>query len=187
MIPTQWIEIDKNEHLRRADGLKVAPQYKSILVVRGDLEESLGIRTDSPTCELEGLRLIISWAAGTKNILKCADITSAYFQGQELDRLMLLRPPQDGLGGAPADGALAARMPVYGTRDAGRGLWKKIRARFKANGMRENHIMSALYSISSEKNEIACMLGTHVDDILWAADDESQKITDRILAEFDII
>ena len=30
------------------------------------------------------------------------------------------------------------------------------------------------------------MLGTHVDDILWAADDESQKVIDRILAEFDI-
>ena len=30
------------------------------------------------------------------------------------------------------------------------------------------------------------MLGTHVDDILWAADDESQRIIDRILAEFDI-
>ena len=158
MIPTQWIEIDKNEHFRREGGPKVAPQYKSRLVVRGDLEESLGIRTDSPTCELEGLRLIISWAAGTKKVLKCADITSAYFQGQELDRLMLLRPPQDGLEGVPADGALIARMPVYGTRDAGRGLWKKIRAGFKDHGMKENLIMSALFSISNEKNEIVCML-----------------------------
>ena len=99
---------------------------------------------------------------------------------------MLLRPPQDGLEGVPADGALIARMPVYGTRDAGRGLWKKIRARFKDHGMKENRIMSALFSISNEKNDIVCMLGTHVDDILWAADDESQKIIDRVLAEFDI-
>ena len=30
------------------------------------------------------------------------------------------------------------------------------------------------------------MIGTHVDDILWAADDESQKIIDSVLAEFDI-
>ena len=52
MIPTQWIEIDKDEHLDSAGGPKVAPQYKSRLVVRGDIEESLGIRTDSPTCEL---------------------------------------------------------------------------------------------------------------------------------------
>ena len=186
MVPTQWIEIDKNEHLRRPGGPPVAPQYKSRLVVRGDLEESLGIRTDSPTCELEGLRLIISWAAGTRRTLKCADITSAYFQGQELDRLMLLKPPPDGLEGVPDGGALIARMPVYGTRDAGRGLWKKIRQRFKAHGLRENRIMPALFSLSNDKNEITCMIGTHVDDILWAADDESQKIIDSVLAEFDI-
>eukprot|EP00959_Pyramimonas_sp_CCMP1952_P054979 1149010-Pyramimonas_sp.AAC.1 len=31
----------------------VAPHYKSRFVVRGDPEESLGIRADLPTCELE--------------------------------------------------------------------------------------------------------------------------------------
>eukprot|EP00959_Pyramimonas_sp_CCMP1952_P441207 9236734-Pyramimonas_sp.AAC.2 len=82
----------KNEHLRRPGGPPVAPQYKSRLVVRGDLEESLGVRADLPTGGFEGPRLIVSWATGTKETLKCADITSAYFQGQELDRLMLLKP-----------------------------------------------------------------------------------------------
>eukprot|EP00959_Pyramimonas_sp_CCMP1952_P389127 8153123-Pyramimonas_sp.AAC.1 len=28
MVPTQWIEIDKNERLRRPGGPSVAPQYK---------------------------------------------------------------------------------------------------------------------------------------------------------------
>eukprot|EP00959_Pyramimonas_sp_CCMP1952_P419672 8790508-Pyramimonas_sp.AAC.1 len=42
------------------------------------------MRADSPTCALEGLRLIVSWAAGTRKTLKCAVIASAYFQGQEL-------------------------------------------------------------------------------------------------------
>eukprot|EP00959_Pyramimonas_sp_CCMP1952_P197153 4123019-Pyramimonas_sp.AAC.1 len=70
-------------------------------------------------------------------------------------------------------------MPVYGTRDAGRGLWKNIRARFKTHGLRENKIMAALFSISNDNKEIVCLLGTHVDDILWAADDGSQKIIDR--------
>ena len=128
VIPTQWIEIDKNEHLRRPGGPKVTPKYKSRLVVRGDLEEDLGIRTDSPTCELEGLRLIMPWAASMGRRLNRADITSADFQGQALVRLMILKPPSDGLEGVPAGEAIIARMPVYGTRDAGRGLWKKIRA-----------------------------------------------------------
>eukprot|EP00959_Pyramimonas_sp_CCMP1952_P373526 7822894-Pyramimonas_sp.AAC.1 len=46
--------------------------------------------------------------------------------------------------------------------------------------------MPALFSIHNGKNEITCMLGTHVDDIRWAADDESQKIIDSALSEFDI-
>eukprot|EP00959_Pyramimonas_sp_CCMP1952_P403266 8449711-Pyramimonas_sp.AAC.1 len=39
--------------------------------------------------------------------------------------------------------------------------------------------MPALFSIHNDKNEITCMLGTHVDGILWGADDDS------VSAEFD--
>ena len=49
-IPLQWVDIDKNEHKRR-----VAPLFKSRLVSRGDLEETTGVRTDSPTCDIEGV------------------------------------------------------------------------------------------------------------------------------------
>ena len=89
----------------------MTPKYKSRLVVRGALEEDLGIRTDSPTCELEGLGLIMSWVASMGRRSKCADRTSAYFEGQELDGLMFLnlKPPSDGLEGVPEGGAIIAR------------------------------------------------------------------------------
>ena len=99
---------------------------------------------------------------------------------------MLLKPPPDGLEGVPEGGALIARMPVYGTRDAGRGLWKKIRARFKSHGLRENRIRPALFSFSNNENDIVCILGTHVDDILWAANEESQNTIDAVLKAFGI-
>eukprot|EP00959_Pyramimonas_sp_CCMP1952_P188703 3946787-Pyramimonas_sp.AAC.1 len=87
---------------------------------------------------------------------------------------MLLKPPPDGLEGAPDVGALIARMPVYGTRDAGRD-----------HGPQGNRIMPAVFSIHNDKTEITCIVGTHVDDILWAADDRSQKIIGSAFAEFD--
>eukprot|EP00959_Pyramimonas_sp_CCMP1952_P384949 8067884-Pyramimonas_sp.AAC.1 len=64
MVRTQWIEFDKNEHLRGPGGPPVAPQYKGRLVVRGDLEVGhprgfTNVRT-----------------AGTQKTLKRADITS---------------------------------------------------------------------------------------------------------------
>ena len=49
-IPLQWVEIDKNERKRREGGPYVAPLFKSRSVSRGDLEETTGVRTDSPTC-----------------------------------------------------------------------------------------------------------------------------------------
>eukprot|EP00959_Pyramimonas_sp_CCMP1952_P289031 6044870-Pyramimonas_sp.AAC.1 len=91
---------------------------------------------------------------------------------------MLLIPPPDGLEGVPDGGALIARVPVYGTRDAKRGLWENICKRFEAHGLKESRIVSAVVSIHKDKNAITCLLGTYVDDILWDADNESQKIID---------
>ncbi len=56
-LPLQWIEVDENEHKRRPGGPPVEPCFKSKLVNRGDLEDSSGIRIDSPTCDFEGLNL----------------------------------------------------------------------------------------------------------------------------------
>ena len=46
------------EHKRREGGPYVAPLFKSRLVSRGDLEETTGVRTDSPTCDIEGLNIL---------------------------------------------------------------------------------------------------------------------------------
>ena len=59
-IPLQWVDIDKNEHKRRKGGPHVAPLFKSRLVSRGDLEETTGVRTASPTCDIEGLNILLS-------------------------------------------------------------------------------------------------------------------------------
>ena len=62
-IPTQWIDNDKNEHLKRP-GQKHTPLFKSRLVARGDLEQSYSdIRTDSPTAEVEALSMVRSMDA----------------------------------------------------------------------------------------------------------------------------
>ena len=126
-IPLEWIDIDKNEHKRREGGTHVAPLFKSLLVNREDLEETTGVRTDSPTCDIEGLNLLLSWASCERLTVMSGGITNAYFQGCPLERLILMRQP---LGGVPdadisADTMFVARVPDYGTCDAGRSFWKK--------------------------------------------------------------
>ena len=58
-ISTQWIDTDKNLHLKRP-GQPHTVKYKSRLVARGDQEKTLGIRTDSPTADLDSVNMILS-------------------------------------------------------------------------------------------------------------------------------
>ena len=78
--------------------------------------------------------------------VKSGDITNAYFQGCPLERLILMRQPP---GGVPdvdisADTMFVARVPIYGTCDAGSGFWKKLRHDILSTGMKENAVIRAL-------------------------------------------
>lgn len=121
-IQTRWVCVDRAAHKRRIGGPFVPPDLRSRLTARGDLEGSHGIRSDPPTAETEAHHLLFSWAASTKVKLKSGDILNAYFQGKELDRLLLLKPPK----GIPdpdyanGEAMILARVPIYGTSDAGR-------------------------------------------------------------------
>ena len=122
------------------------------MVACGSFENTLGIRTDSPTCDLEGLNLIISWAASKRPKLTTADIRNAYFQGKTLDRLVLLKVPRSGLPdkGVTDDMAMAARVPVYGLKDSGRNFWKELREQSIAAGFKVNKYIKALYTYQED-------------------------------------
>ena len=98
MLPTQWIETDENDHLRRP-GVGHEAVTKSRLVACGQYENREGLRTDSPTASVEALNLICSFAACKKLKIKIADIKNAYFNADPIDRLLLLKSPRGGLPG----------------------------------------------------------------------------------------
>ena len=58
-IPMQWIDTDKNEHMRKPGGPYVPPLHKARLMARGDLEKGVA-RNHSPTADQEGLSKPIS-------------------------------------------------------------------------------------------------------------------------------
>ena len=76
VLPTQWIETDKREHMRRA-GVQHIPEYKSRLVACGQFENRHGIRSDSPTCDVEGLNIVCSYAACNKLRLECSELRNS--------------------------------------------------------------------------------------------------------------
>ena len=76
-----------------------------------------------------------------------ADISNAYFQGEELDRLLLLKPPPGGLPDPDyedGEAMILARVPIYGTQDAGRKFWTRLRETITANKFRELQIAKAM-------------------------------------------
>ena len=145
-IPLQWVDIDKKEHKRREGGPHVAPLFKSRLVSRGDLEETTGVRTDSPTCDIEGLNILLSWVSCKRLTVKSGGITNGYFQGCPLERFIVMNQPP---GGVPdvdisADTMFVARVPKNGTCDAGRGFWTKLRHDILSTELKENAVIRAL-------------------------------------------
>ena len=161
---------------------------KSRLVGRGDFENLEGVRTDSPTMDIEGHSLIFSFAASNKIEIKSADISNAYFQGKELDRILLLRPPKGGLPDPDyADGEtmILARVPIYGTPDAGRFFWKQFKETIEDATFKENTTLRALYGCVDRTGNIQALLGTHVDDMMWAAVKDVEHQVQKILDHFD--
>ena len=128
-IPMQWIDTDKNDHMRKPGGPYVAPLHKARLVARGDLEKGV-TRNDSPTADQEGLFIICSFASSHRLVIRSGDVENAYFQGEKPTTPLLLSQPR---GGIPDDEVswedfLLALVPIYGTKAAGRSFWKKLRS-----------------------------------------------------------
>jgi len=115
------------------------------------------------------LNIILAWAASFSLRIRSIDITNAYFHGEKMDRLMLLRLPRGGLPEPeiPEAAMMLARVPIYGTKDAGRRFWLKLKGTIVTIGMRQNSQCPALFTYS-EDGDIKVMMGTHVDDILFS-------------------
>ena len=63
------------------------------------------------------------------------------------------------------DDMMLALVPIYGTRDAGRGLWRRIRTVLLSIGMKENFVYWALYPYSVI-GIVMIWMATHVDDVI---------------------
>ena len=147
-----------------------------------------GLRCDSPTADIESHNLLFSFAASNRLELKTADISNAYFQGEVLDRVLLLKPPRTGVPDPEyEDGEtmILARVPIYGTADAGRKFWRRFNQVITDNKFRENKIAKALYVFEVD-GDIKGLMVTHVDDLCWCMKPEYEQYMDNILREFSV-
>eukprot|EP00435_Cladocopium_sp_Y103_P068333 s119_g31.t1 len=185
VIPSQWIHVDKNEHLKgRSSDEEYVPAYKSRLVSCGNFENSEGIRSDSPTADSELHNLLCAFAACHGIPLHSADVTSAYFQGRPLDRVLLMSQPRNGLPGVDPEALLLIRVPIYGLTDSGRGFFLKLDEDAKDSGLKSSIIYPALYYLLNDSDECVALMCIHVDDLLYAFLPEAENTFKAFLAKF---
>ena len=120
VVPTRWVDTLKSQPWE-------PDRHKARLVVRGDLEDDENLRTDSPTCSQAMLNYTLALAAGRRWPVKGGDITAAFLQGEGITRQLVLSLPSDGVEGVEPGSLMIAHKPVYGTKDAPRGFWKKLK------------------------------------------------------------
>ena len=166
---------DKNETLRSQER-PLPMDIKARLVVLGNLENDPNFRWDAPTGSLLAQHVVLSWAAsggggpkGPRRQLRKKDARNAYLQGDHIERELYMRLPAGGIPGAAPGSLLRARVPIYGTGDAARGFWLKVRKTLLQCGWVQSQLEPALFLFwdgRTGKKVLTGMAVTHVDDIL---------------------
>ena len=185
--PMQWVETDKNAHKRRK-GKHVKMLLKSRLVGCGNFEDTQGLRTDSPTADVDAHNLVFSWCACNRVKIRKADIQAAYLQGKPVDRIILYQIPKGGIPECdiPDGTVIAARVPIYGTKEAGRGFWLKLKEVAENHGFKLNRILPTLFSLRDNENKMIGIMTSNVDDLLYGCHEEAEPIVEKMMEEFTV-
>ena len=182
VIPTRWVDVNKAEPHEE-------PVYKGRLVVRGDLEDPELMRTDSPTGSAAMLNTVFCLSAARDSDIKTGDISAAFLQGSQLDRILVLSAPRGGIPDEDGNYSQEERFflvssTVYGTKDAPRGWFKVLDKTVKEEGLKPIPYEPASYTLVGPHGELQGMLVIHVDDMIWTGGDAINAVMDRVCQRF---
>ena len=136
---------------------------KARLVARGFEEDSNNLRTDSPTCMRESLKLTLCIAISNGWAINSIDIKAAFLQGLPISREVFLRPPKE----ANAAGKLwLLKKAVYGLSDASRVWYMRVVEELSKLGMTKSKLDGALF-VWKYDGVVQGLIVAHVDDFLW--------------------
>ena len=181
VVGTRWVHTDKNASLRAA-GQDVPILAKSRLVVQGH-QESAPFRCDAPTASLLSFNLLCSYAVSRRWSLRTGDASNAYLQSDGVTRLLVLRVPDPVPDPSLVGKYLRAKGAIYGTKDAGRGWWLKLKAELLSLGWRLHPLEPAFFVLYNDQGSVTGLLLSHVDDLLFAGEGDYFENTITQLSE----
>ena len=169
VVSSRWIVTEKDDEGKR--------KVKARLVARGFEEdcESLGIRTDSPTCNKYSLRLVMNTTACYNWAINSIDIDSAFLQGNDINRKLYLRPPKEF---CPADRVWRLKRCIYGLKDAPREWNTKVIEEMMKLGAVRCSLDNAMFTWY-ENGELIGLAVTHVDDFIYCG---TTNLNDNVIS-----
>ena len=156
---------------------------KARLVARGFQENVDDLRTDSPTCMRESLRLLLAISSSKEWSINSIDIKVAFLQGKKIDRTIFLKPPKE----AKSVGKLwKLKKAVYGLSDASRVWYLRVVDEVSKLGATISRYDKAFFNWKKD-GILQGMMAVHVDDFIWCGTSDFEKcIIDPIRATFKI-
>ncbi len=152
-VSCRWVFSEK----QKEDGSKL---IKARLVARGFEERLVEKRVDSPTCSRQSLRLGLIAATSMDWELHVMDITSAFLQGNKLERTVFVRPPPE-----VCDKGKIWKLKrcLYGLADAPREWYDRVHEEMIKLGATVSVYDKSVF-MWHEKSKLVGLIITHVDD-----------------------
>lgn len=175
-VSTRWVCTEKMK------GGKL--NLKARLVARGFEEDTSQLKSDSPTCHKESLRLLLCILASKGWELHSIDIKSAYLQGCPIGRVLFLQPPKC----ANTTKIWKLQKTPYGLVDAGRQWYIRIVKEFTDLGARQATCDQAVFIWQDQSvGEPYGIIVAHVDDFMYGGNDQfHREIVPRIRSRFTV-
>ena len=157
-IGTNWVLTEKV--------LNGVSKIKARLTIRGDQEETAGIRKDSPTVRKGNIKIFTAVAAKEHWKIKTSDVACAFLQGVGIKREVFVLPPKE----KRIPGVVWRLLkPVYGLVDAPRGWHLALDKEIIEAGCEKCQLDPAMYlhfSMNENVKKLEGIVLTHVDDLL---------------------
>ena len=175
-VSCKWVIVSKMK-----DGEKIV---KARLVARGFEEKASNARTDSPTCSRQSLRMAFIMTSTMGWQIQSLDITSAFLQGNSIERDVFLKPPLE----ASSNGMLwKLKRCIYGLNDAPRAWYERVRSELFALGGKTSLYDEAMYMWHTDNCDLEGFIVTHVDDFVYGGTDQwLEKVIDKVTDRFKI-
>ena len=153
---------------------------KARLVARGFEENTTNLPKDSPTVSREAIRFLIVLAALNNWDCHTLDVKSAYLQGDNIKRVIYLRPPPEFNNG----NLWRLKKTVYGLCDAARAWYMRVKSELIHLSVQMCGLDNSLF-IWHKNGKLEGIICIYVDDFLWSGTNNfKEQVIDKLKKKF---